>query len=695
MLNVGGQIDTKFIDEIPDLDSVLLVSQGGQNVGIAVADIISGKVTPSGKLAQTWAYDYSDYPSSATFADADGNSEQENYNEGIYVGYRYFDSYNVTPHYEFGYGLSYTTFDTKTDSVAVDGNNLVTKVTVTNTGDQYSGRQVVQEYYSAPKGTVDKAFQNLAAYAKTDNLAPGQSQTLTLSFPLYNMASYDTATNSYILDAGQYIVRVGNSSRDTHVAAVLNLPTKVTTEQLSSEMAPAVDPTELHGNNGNTFVPENQAEELVNAPVIQLNASSLNNVLGNNASTYNKNDVTTIVNKNSTPNLPATDLNQTIKTVTAANGSKLKDVYDGKITMDQFIDSLTNKQLSEIVNGNWTLTADQLAQVSNAMSGGLDNSLSSGNSDVLSIIGNNSSNVPGAAGQTTGKLANRGIPVSVNSDGPAGLRLTSVSTVNGQKRYQYATAWPIGTLLAQTWDPEMIYQVGDAVGKEMKEFGVDTWLAPGMNIQRDPLNGRNFEYYSEDPLVTGVSATAMTKGVQSNPGVGTTVKHFFANNQETSRQTMDDEIGEQAMREIYLKGFETVVKDAQPEYIMSSYNQVNGEYNAANYDLLTNILRGEWGYKGTVMTDWYNLKSLAAPETLMHAGNDLIMPGGTQGALQQAVSTGAQGDKLALGDLQKSAARVLETIMQTYTFAKDNDLQAKSLTPSDVDTIMSINGQNW
>ena len=698
LLNVGGQIDTKFIDEIPGLNSVLLVSQGGQNTGTAVADLLSGKVTPSGKLVDTWATNYSDYPTASTFADNDGNTEQEDYSEGIYVGYRYFDTYNVTPHYEFGYGLSYTNFDVTTNSVAVEGNNLVTRVTVKNVGDKYSGREIVQEYYSAPKGTVDKAFQNLAAYAKTTTLAPGQSQQLTLSFPLYNMASYDTATSSYIMDPGQYLIRVGNSSRNTHVVAALNLPSKVTTEQLSSEMAPAVDPTELHGSS-NTYVPADQAADLASAKKITLNPGSLNMILGNNASTYDGNSVTTIVSGNDEANLPTTDLNQTIVNVKAADGSTLKDVYNGKITMDQFIASLSTKQLSQIVNGSLVMSNSEMNQIYDAMKNGLDTALdditSESSQNLLSIIGNMSTQVPGAAGQTTDALQNRGVPVSVNSDGPAGLRLTQVSNTNGTTKYQYATAWPIGTLLAQAWDPSMIYQVGVATGKEMKEFGVDTWLAPGMNIHRDPLNGRNFEYYSEDPLVTGVSATAITKGVQSNPGVGTTVKHFFANNQESSRQTMDDEMGEQAMREIYLKGFETVVKDAQPQYIMSSYNQVNGQYNAANYDLLTNILRGEWGYQGTVMTDWYNLKSLSEPWTLMHAGNDLIMPGGTQDALQIAASNTADGNKLALGDLQKSAARVLETVMKTYTYAQKNNLPAYSYTPKDVATVMTANGQSW
>ncbi|WP_300562995.1 glycoside hydrolase family 3 C-terminal domain-containing protein, partial [Companilactobacillus sp.] len=339
LLNVGGQIDTKFIDEIPDLDSVLLVSQGGQNTGVAVADLLSGKVTPSGKLVDSWAYNYSDYPSASTFGNA-GNPEKQYYSEGIYVGYRYFDTYNVDPHYEFGYGLSYTDFSEKTDSVQVVGNNLVTKVTVTNTGDQYSGREVVQEYYSAPKGTVDKAFQNLAAYAKTNVLAPGESQTLTLSFPLYNMASYDTATSSYILDAGKYIIRVGNSSRNTDVAAVLNLPTKVTTEQLSPEVVPSTDPTTYHGSD-DTYVPANQAAELATASQINLNANALNMVVGNNASTYNSNDVRTVVDEKLNLILPETDLNQTVDYVQAADGSTLKDVYDGKVTMDQFIASLT------------------------------------------------------------------------------------------------------------------------------------------------------------------------------------------------------------------------------------------------------------------------------------------------------------------------------------------------------------------
>ncbi|MQS89776.1 glycoside hydrolase family 3 protein [Companilactobacillus mishanensis] len=688
LLNVGGPIDMSFLYEVPNLKSVLLVSQGGQNTGTAVADLISGKTTPSGKLTDTWALNYSDYPSSATFAENDGNSMTENYNEGIYVGYRYFDSFNIIPQYEFGYGLSYTNFSINPDKTYVDGNNLVSQVTVTNTGDTYSGREVVEEYYSAPAGTVDKAFQNLAAYAKTDVLAPGQSQTLALSFPIYNMASYDTSTASYIMDAGDYIIRIGNSSRNTHVAAVLNLPEKVTTEQLANEMMPDADPTTLHGSS-TMYTPADQAAEMASATQITLDPSTLSYALGDNTSQYDTNSVTTYVEQGSNQLLPNNGLKQDIQYVDPAEGSSLFDVYTGKITMDQYVASLSTKQLTKIVNGNLDLNAEGFEALKNQIGIG-----QGGSSNV--VVGGASTTVPGAAGQTTSALLDRGVPVSVNSDGPAGLRLTPIATKNGQTIYQYATAWPIGTLMAQTWDPAMVYQVGNAVGKEMAEFGIDTWLAPGMNIHRNPLNGRNFEYYSEDPLVAGITAAAETRGVQSNPGVGTTIKHFVANNEETNRFVTNSVIGEQALREIYLKGFEIAVKDAQPEYVMSSYNRVNGEYNSGNYDLLTNILRGEWGFKGGVMTDWFSFKSFTDPSALMHDGNDLIMPGGTQIPLQVDASVlPIGGNKLMLGDLQKSAKRVLTSIMNTNSFAKTYNVPVNSFTPQDVSTTMGANGQNW
>ncbi|WP_129045509.1 glycoside hydrolase family 3 protein [Companilactobacillus metriopterae] len=679
LLNIGAPIDTKWIDEMPDLDAVLLMSQAGQRGGNAVADIISGKVTPSGKLTDTWAYNYSDYPSSDTFSKNDNNSELENYNEGIYVGYRYFDTYNVTPHYEFGYGESYTNFNIEPLSTMLSDNKITTQVKVTNTGDKYSGKEVVQVYYSAQDGTVDKAYQNLVAYAKTKNLAPGESQNLVITFDASNMASYDIEKAAYVMDAGDYTLLIGDSSRNTKVSAVLNLPETVITEQLSNKVMPANDPTELHAQPSNSNLSKNMDKS--GAVKLNLDPNSLNLVNGDNASKYDSNSTTTLITDDSqVANLPDNGMNQNIENVGyVASSYTLKDVYDHKITMDQFVASLSAKQLSLIVNGSMTFKGTNFNDIMSELT------------ENPSIVGNASTQVKGAAGQTTDTLVNKGVPITVNADGPAGLRLTNEYTDMGKTYYQYATAWPIGTLLAQSWDKDMIEKIGRQTGQEMIKFGVDTWLAPGMNIHRNPLNGRNFEYYSEDPLVSGVSATAMTRGVQSNPGVGTTIKHFVANNQEEDRMTSDSVIGEQALREIYLKGFEIAVKDSQPEFIMSSYNKVNGVYNSTNYELLTDILRGEWGYKGSVMTDWFSVGGLETPAESIHAGNDLIMPGGTVSHIQENVSkTGENGNKLMLGDLQLSAKRILTYIMNTNSFAKANKVTVDSYTPADVSDVFTV-----
>jgi beta-glucosidase len=249
-------------------------------------------------------------------------------------------------------------------------------------------------------------------------------------------------------------------------------------------------------------------------------------------------------------------------------------------------------------------------------------------------VGTTSSAI-GAAGYTTAKYESLGIPGMTLADGPAGLRITrQISST--PTTYQFGTAWPIGTMLAQTWDRALLKEVATAIGQEMAEYGVTLWLAPGMNIHRDPLNGRNFEYYSEDPLVTGLTAATMTEGVQSVPGEGVTIKHFFANNQETLRTTTNAVISERAIREIYLKGFEIAVKSAQPMAVMTSYNKINGTYASGNYDLDTDILRGEWGFAGLVMTDWG-----AGPRTgalgVMYAGNDLIEPGNNQAEIINAI----------------------------------------------------------
>jgi len=250
------------------------------------------------------------------------------------------------------------------------------------------------------------------------------------------------------------------------------------------------------------------------------------------------------------------------------------------------------------------------------------------------MVGISSDLVPGAAGQT-GVIKSKGVPSLVMADGPAGVRVEPVYEKNGQTVSHYATAWPIGTALAQTWNKTLIEKVGFAVGNEMTEFGVDLWLAPGMNIHRDPLGGRNFEYFSEDPYLSGTMAASETKGVQKHPKLGVTLKHFIGNNQESFRNSGNSIIGEQALREIYLRNFEIAIKICQPVAMMTSYNRVNGVFSGENFELLTNILRDEWHFQGLVMTDWF---SSADPKKSMHNGNDLIMPGASKSELLSAVS---------------------------------------------------------
>ncbi|MEL4505602.1 glycoside hydrolase family 3 N-terminal domain-containing protein [Luteococcus sp. H138] len=644
VLNTGGIMDTSFFSQVnaratdpsggTALDSLLLMSQAGQESGRALADVLNGTVSPSGKLTDTWASAYKYYPASQSFAKNDGDPLHEQYSEGIYVGYRYFDSFYRTlnghkpasvVNYPFGYGLGYTTFALRTKQVKADMNTVRVRVQVTNTG-RASGREVVQVYFSAPTKGLDKPYQELAGSAKTDVLKPGQSQTVTVSFRTTEMSSYDEDAQAYVMDAGNYLVRVGNSSRSTHVEAKLALPRRVVTERLHSELTDDAMPDEtLTASPQDFYSYRGEAREVAKARKVALNPRNFRaadsaspyeqDLAVNEASPYYEVDRTLISRVpvylakgqkdwEGTGKAYQSKTGEQARTVATNADATLYDVRSGKITMEQFVAGLSLEQLANIVEGTdrkgSTLTA------------------------------------AGAAGYTTPLYESKGIPGMVLADGPAGLRLIQ-KLPTSPVSYQYTTAWPVGTLLAQSWDPALLKKVGVAIGAEMNEFGVSMWLAPGMNIHRDPLNGRNFEYYSEDPLVSGQVATQMTLGVQANPGVGVTLKHFAANNQETNRTTSDSVVGERALREVYLKGFELAVKQSQPMAVMSSYNKVNGTYTVANYDLLTDVLRGEWDFQGMVMSDWTSANYLPSPTPIMYGGNDLIEPGNGADAVIGAV----------------------------------------------------------
>ncbi|SEN94557.1 glycoside hydrolase family 3 protein [Actinacidiphila rubida] len=632
VINSGGIIDTTFYKQVnaaekdpsggTALDAMLLMSQAGEESGNALADVLDGTTDPSGRLTDTWAAAYADYPASGTFGANDGDTATEPYREGVYVGYRYFDSFyrsinaadpGSVVNYPFGYGGSYTSFRISPQRVTADARHVTVTATVTNTGRGHSGREVVQVYVSAPQTGLDKPYQQLAGYAKTDDLAPGASQTVSVTFDTSSLASYDESRAAWTLDAGDYLVRVGDSSRSTRIAAKLRLGGKVTTEQDHNELDAKTPAGELSSDPADFYTYPDERRQAAEAPVLRLDPHAFRTA--QDASRYEQDtsvgsdspyaaiDGTTISSTTAYLDRAQRDWEGTgapyqpkagehVQYVRTDPDATLFDVAKGRRTIQEFVAGLSVDQLANIVEG--------------------------------ANVGGTTPSAVGAAGYTTGTLEKLGIPAMTLSDGPAGLRLNQ-QVATTPATYQYTTAWPIGTLLAQSWDRALVRKVGDAIGKEMNEFGVSTWLAPGMNIHRDPLNGRNFEYYSEDPLVAGLTAAATTEGVQSNPGVGVTVKHFAANNQEANRNADNAVVGERALREIELKGFEIAVKASQPMAVMSSYNKINGTYSSANYDLLTDVLRGEWGFQGTVMTDWGGSHN---PVATMYSGNDLIEPGG-------------------------------------------------------------------
>ncbi len=665
VLNVGGVIDTTFLREELHPDAMLLMSQVGNVSGQALADVISGVVTPCGHLTTTWARRYADYPCAEKFSYLSGDVTDEYYREGIFVGYRWFDAFGIAPAYPFGFGLSYTTFAMETEQVTATPERIALRVKVTNTGRTHGGREVVQVYASAPEGTLEKPVQQLAAYAKTKLLAPGESQTLTIAFPVRQLASYDEARAAWVLEAGDYIIRVGEHSRATHVAAVVRLDTEAVTEQLQNVLLLDCDMEPISRKGATPYQPADEAQELAAAPVLPIRAGEI----AKHTAVY-------------------ADAPQALPTSNTQTKLTMDDVRGGRCTLDALTAQLTVEEMATLCVG--------IARAKGQ-----------------SIIGAASTACPGAAGDTTSLLTtDRHVRNMVLADGPAGLRLCPEFTADADGNvleekaamhaleaelvgrteadrhfpegavtyYQYCTAIPIATLLAQTWDLDAIEAAGDLVGAEMEEMGATLWLAPGMNIHRNPLCGRNFEYYSEDPLVAGLCAAADTLGVQKHPGVGTTIKHFACNNLEDNRLFCNSHVTERALREIFLRGFEIAVKAAQPMAIMTSYNLLNGIHTPNRADLVTSVARDEWGFGGLVMTDWCTTSPgrpdskypCSSPAGCIKAGNDLIMPGRQEDVDDIIASVGAKEGQvrtpITLGDLQACARRILSITAQSSAY---------------------------
>lgn len=766
LLNTANVIDTKFIEEIDGIDAVLLMSQGGMYSGTALADVLTGKVSPSGKLVDTWPVDFMDYPSSATLGE---NYDPENdraiydeyYYDDIYVGYRYFDTFNVDPAFEFGYGLSYTTFDMETVSVKADAENVTVEVKVSNTGDTYSGKEVVEVYFSAPDGDLEKPYQELAAYAKTDTLAPGESQTLTVSFKTEELSSYSEEKAAYIMEDGDYIIRVGNSSRNTKVAAVLTLDADTITEQLSNQLTMQEEKVEqfesgkLSNADAVPYSYDTEEAEIEAAERIAL--ASADFVTVDNASLLDGENVVTYYSENDESTDSAkyvakggwdTDkVEESFEPVTTNPDYTLLDVYNGNCTMEQFVAGLSVEELSYIVNG---VDADDTYGVQYARDNQVGDFTFGEGEDAVdggSSIGYLANYVQGTVWASTGRYYNTLLIPSVNlPDGPAGPRITKegvttlynvvsdvvvsedgsaiekeaeIETLEDTQYYQYCTAWPVGCMLAQTWNTELLERVGTAYGEEMQEMGVTYLLGPGMNIHRTPLCGRNFEYYSEDPIVTGYTALNFVLGLQSNDGVGVTLKHFAGNNNENGRNYVNDVVSERAFREIYLKGFEIAIKGAAPMAVMTSYNLINGTYAVNNYDLCTDICKSEWGFDGLIMSD-YGAANRAQPNeeldlnmwaNIMHSGNDWIMGGSAKSILPETDESGnvvedasfsglindAEKPQMGLGDLQDCAMTILYGIMRSGEFGDGmvNYVDTSIATPQEIAGLQAIHNGSY
>lgn len=602
LLNVGNIIDMNELLSF-DPDSVLYVWQGGMTGGTGTADVLTGKISPCGKLTDTIAANVNDYPSAPYFGDPYRNF----YSEDIYVGYRYFETFaRDKVLYPFGFGLSYTTFD-----IAITGAKQLSDkwdftVKVTNTGN-YSGKEVVQIYCKAPQGRLGKPSRVLCGYEKTDTLAPGKSQVMTISVSNAQIASYDDSgvtghAHCFVLEEGTYRFYAGSDVRSAK--EFYHCPQNST--EVISRHEQALAPVESFDRIHPEISEGRYVIRMENVPLSHVDEA-----------------------KRHQDNLP--------KEIpfTGDKGIRLADVKNDTHTMDEFIAQLTDYDLSCMIRGEG-MNSPKVTAGTAAAFGGV--------SDDLTALG---------------------IPCGCCDDGPSGMRLDC-----GTKAFSL----PNGTMIACTFNRTLIRELFSLTGLEMIANKVDCLLGPGMNIHRHPLNGRNFEYFSEDPFLTGTIASAQLKGLHS-AGVTGTIKHFCGNNQETDRHDTNAVISERALREIYLKGFEIAVKEGNADSIMTTYGPVNGVWTAANYDLTTQILRNDWGFTGFAMTDWWakiNRRGQAVDKS------DLAAMAMAQNDVYMVCSCGAQNDdnilaslkdgSLQRSELQRCAANICRFLMNTHAF---------------------------
>ncbi|WP_411344688.1 glycoside hydrolase family 3 C-terminal domain-containing protein [Paenibacillus sp. WLX1005] len=683
VLNVSNIVDMSWVDDpehVHRIGAVIYAWHGGMEGGNAIADVLAGDVTPGGKLTDTIAYSIDDYPSTSNY----GHETKSVYAEDIYVGYRYFETFCPEKvQYAFGYGISYTTFALEAGEASVvnrDGQEQVElSVTVTNTGSDYAGKEVVQLYVEAPQGKLGQPARSLAGFGKTKLLQPGESQTLTLSVPVSRLASYDDAgvtghTHAYVLEPGTYLFHVGTSVKET------------TAVSFAGDSAQAGQDAVATGSseNGSTTLLNGQVAGVADAATAGLYIAELRvveqweeamapvEVFDRIKPGARKPDGSYELSSEPVPTrqiVLADRIQSRLPQPLAQTGNQgytLQDVGKGNVSLEQFVAQLENEDLAALVRAE-------------------------GMSSPLATPGTAS-----AFGGVSDRLLGYGIPVACTADGPSGIRMDS-----GDKSTQVS----IGTLLAATWDVELVQELYVLEGKEMLRNHIDALLGPGLNIRRSPLNGRNFEYFSEDPYISGVFAAACVRGIMDG-GSNATLKHFACNNQEQHRSKVNAVVSERALRQIYLKGFEIAVREGGANSVMTSYNPINGHWAASNYDLNTTLLRKEWGFKGIVMTDWWAIMNDCAnggeadrkyTNWMVRAQNDLYMVVANYGAEtnvwnDNTMESLANGT-LTVGELQRCAVNICDFILNAPVFARGELLKEQTQSFTAVAGAGSEHGQ--
>lgn len=609
ILNVGNIIDLSFLDRYR-IKGLMLAWHGGMYGADALADVLTGYVSPSGKLPMTIANSITDYPSHHQF----GLKGKVIYEEDIYVGYRYFETFcKDKVAFPFGFGLTYSKFSIKPVSFDMLKEDIIFKIQVKNIGNT-SAKEVAQIYVEAPLGLLGKPKRVLVGFQKTKLLKPNEEELITLSIPLKNLASYDDKglifKSSYVIEKGSYHFHIGNSVRDTKKAFSILVEDDLIMEKLHEASAP-------------------------NEPFKRIKPTSNYEVSFEDVPLRSVDYVKRIERekpKEITPN---------------HQSYSFLDVYQEKITLDEFVASLTPVEMIEMTRGEG-MSSPKVTPGTAAAYGGVTESLKA-----------------------------KGIPVACASDGPSGIRMDSGA---------YASSLPIGTLQASTFNPEIVKHLYYLEGLEMNSYQIDMLLGPGMNIQRHPLNGRNFEYFSEDPLLTGKMGAATIEGLHE-AGVTGTLKHVAANNQETDRFNVNSVVSERALREIYLKGFEIAVKEAKADAIMTSYNPINGLWTASNYDINKIIIRDEWGFDGIIVTDWWAKMnefgekegSKSNTKAMIKSTNNIYMVIGDSHANSgndNSLVSFKEG-LLSLGELQRVAKHILKHLLKTHAFSRMHQINFK------------------